>query len=85
VAAQDPRPLATNDRVTFTIDGTGYHFREGEAVELNNMAAHSVANGGDTDRVHLIFEYYDLDQPPPEWAPQTAVGRHPQAMRRRGD
>ena len=60
-------PLLTNERVTFFIDGVGYHFQEGEAVEVSNMAVHAVENAGDTDRIHLIFEYYDLDQPEPEW------------------
>jgi hypothetical protein len=26
-----------------------------------------VRNDGDTDRIHLIFEYYDADQPDPSW------------------
>lgn len=60
-------PLLTNDKVTFFVDGTGHHFEEGVAVEVNNMAFHGVTNEGATDRVHLIFEYYDLDQPEPEW------------------
>jgi hypothetical protein len=60
-------PLLTNERVTFFIGGVGYHFQEGEAVEVSNMAVHAVENAGDTDRIHLIFEYYDLDQPEPEW------------------
>ena len=60
-------PLLTNDGVTFTVDGKSYHFAEGEAVEVNNMGLHAVENRGSTDRIHLIFEYYDLDQPDPEW------------------
>lgn len=28
-----------------------------------NMGMHAVENNGDSDRIHLIFEYYDLDQP----------------------
>ncbi len=60
-------PLLTNDRVTFFIDGVGHHLAEGEAVEVSNMAVHAVRNDGDTDRIHLIFEYYDLDQPEPDW------------------
>ena len=60
-------PLLTNDKVTFFVDGVGYHFEEGEAVEVNNMGTHAVRNEGDADRIHLIFEYYDLDQPEPEW------------------
>jgi hypothetical protein len=60
-------PVQTNEGVTFFVDGTGYHFDEGEAVEVNNMGVHGVENRGDADRIHLIFEYYDLDQPEPDW------------------
>src|SRR5215208_5435888 len=60
-------PLLTNDGVKFTVDGKSYRFAEGEAVEVNNMGLHAVENRGSTDRIHLIFEYYDLDQPDPEW------------------
>lgn len=60
-------PLTTNDKVTFFIEGVGYHLPEGEAVEVNNMGVHAVKNEGATDRIHLIFEYFDLDQPEPEW------------------
>jgi len=60
-------PLQTNERVTFYVDGVGYRLEEGEAVEVNNMGVHAVENSGDTDRIHLIFEYFDLDQEEPEW------------------
>jgi hypothetical protein len=60
-------PLLTNDKVTFFIDNVGYHFPEGEAVEVSNMAVHAVENAGASDRIHLIFEYYDPDQPEPTW------------------
>lgn len=60
-------PLQTNEQVTFLIAGKSYHLAEGEAVEVNNMATHAVENRGTTDRIHLIFEYFDLDQPEPEW------------------
>src|SRR5678816_3048131 len=54
-------PLVTNEKVTFFVDGVGHQFAEGEAVEVNNMGSHAVANQGATDRIHLIFEYYALD------------------------
>ncbi len=60
-------PLITNARTTFYVDGIGYHFAVGQAVEVNNMGVHAVTNEGDSDRIHLIFEYYDLDQPAPDW------------------
>jgi hypothetical protein len=63
-------PLQTNEGVTFFVDGQGYHLAEGEAVEVNNMGLHAVENRGEIDRIHLIFEYYDLDQPEPEWLEQ---------------
>jgi hypothetical protein len=61
-------PLQTNDGVTFFVDDQPFHLPEGEAVEVNNMGKHAVENRGSTDRIHLIFEYYDLDQPEPDWA-----------------
>lgn len=60
-------PLQTNDGVIFTIDGIGHHLPLGEAAEVDNMAVHAVENRGAEDRIHLIFEYYDADQPEPEW------------------
>jgi hypothetical protein len=60
-------PLLTNDQVAFFVDGLSYHFAEGEAAEVNNMGVHAVRNAGDTDRIHLIFEYYDQEQPSPAW------------------
>lgn len=69
-------PLLTNDDVTFYVDGVGYHLDEGVAAEVNNMGVHGVANRGTTDRIHLIFEYFDLDQPEPDWlADLMAPGR----------
>jgi hypothetical protein len=63
-------PLQTNEDVTFFVNGIAYHFAEGEAVEVNNMGVHAVQNRGAIDRIHLIFEYYDLDQPEPAWLAQ---------------
>jgi hypothetical protein len=60
-------PLTTNDKTTFFVEGVGYHFPVGQAFEVNNMGTHAVTNEGDSDRIHLIFEYYDLDQPAPDW------------------
>ena len=58
--------------------GAERHFPVGQAVEVNNLAPHWVRNDGDSDRIHLIFEYYDPDQPAPAWlAPllQASVAR----------
>jgi hypothetical protein len=67
-------PLQTNEGVTFFIDDKPYRLAEGEAVEVNNMAKHAVENRGQTDRIHLIFEYFDRDQPEPEWLEALSKG-----------
>ena len=70
-------PLVTNAETTFMVEGTRYHLPEGQAFELNNMGVHGVVNGGQTDRIHLIFEYYDEDQLEPGWlAPLLAETLH---------
>ena len=70
-AAQWPHkihvPILTNPKVSFLSGGSVHHFAEGVAVEVNNLDVHAVSNEGDSDRIHLIFEYYDLDQPDPGW------------------
>ena len=40
---------------------------EGDAVEVDNLGPHWVRNLGKSARIHLIFEYYDADQPDPDW------------------
>ena len=67
-------PLLTNEKVTFFVDGIGYHLSEGEAAEVNNMGVHAVINAGDADRIHLIFEYFDTEQPEPEWLARVVAG-----------
>ncbi len=68
-------PVTTNPGVISFFGGSEHYFPAGEAVEVNNLGPHWVRNGGETDRVHLIFEYYDADQPEPDWlAPFLASG-----------
>ena len=57
-------PISTNDRVVFFVDPGYHHLPVGHAFELNNAGVHAVKNDGPTDRVHLIFEYFDADQGP---------------------
>lgn len=66
-------PLQTNDAVSFLIDGIDHFLPEGEAVEVNNMTVHAVENRGSSDRIHLIFEYYDADQAEPDWLAEVAA------------
>jgi hypothetical protein len=60
-------PVSTNAGVVSFFGGGEHHFPAGQAVEVNNLGPHWVRNNGDTDRIHLIFEYYDADQPEPSW------------------
>lgn len=60
-------PLTTNDSVVSFFGGEEHHFPAGAAVEVDNLGPHWVRNAGTTDRIHLIFEYYDADQPDPDW------------------
>ncbi len=60
-------PLTTNPGVVSFFGDREHRFPQGEAVEVNNLGPHWVRNDGDTDRIHLIFEYYDADQPDPDW------------------
>lgn len=60
-------PLTTNLGVVSFFGGAEHHFPVGEAVEVDNLGPHWVRNDGETDRIHLIFEYYDADQPDPDW------------------
>jgi len=67
-------PLSTNPGVVCFFGGGEHHFPQGEAVEVDNLGPHWVRNDGDTDRIHLIFEYYDADQPEPTWLEPFLLG-----------
>ncbi len=60
-------PVTTNAGVASFFGGAEHRFPVGEAVEVDNLGLHWVRNAGDADRIHLIFEYYDADQPDPTW------------------
>ena len=60
-------PITTNPAVVSFFGDAEHHFAAGEAIEVNNLGPHWVCNNGATHRTHLIFEYYDADQPEPDW------------------
>lgn len=55
-------PIQTNPQVSFFVEPDHYHLEVGQAYEVNNLGRHAVRNDGTTSRIHLIFEYYDVDQ-----------------------
>lgn len=67
-------PLSTNPGVVSFFGGAERHLPLGEAVEVDNLGPHWVRNGGGADRIHLIFEYYDADQPDPNWLEPLLAG-----------
>jgi len=54
-------PLVTNPETIFQVGEDLKHLPVGEIVEINNKGPHAVKNNGEEDRVHLIFECYNMD------------------------
>lgn len=54
-------PLLTNPDVVFLVGGKQITMDVGKAYEINNQLTHRVYNGGDTDRIHFIFDYAPPD------------------------
>ena len=54
-------PLITNPETVFHVGSQSKHLPAGEVVEVNNKRVHAVYNNGDQDRVHFIFECYNMD------------------------
>ena len=52
-------PLETNPRAVLTVDGKDFHLAAGRAWEVNNLAPHGAFNGGEADRIHLVFEVFE--------------------------
>ena len=51
-------PVITNDDCIFTVGDESKNLKVGELWEINNdKHIHSVYNGGDTDRVHIIMDW----------------------------
>lgn len=54
-------PLKTNEEAFFYANGKPIHMESGKAYEVNNNQLHWAINSGDTDRIHLIFEYFPIE------------------------
>ncbi len=54
-------PLVTDEKVLFRVGRQERHLPAGEIVEVNNKRIHGVSNDSATDRIHLIFECYSMD------------------------
>lgn len=49
-------PITTNDQVSFIVDGQALPLRPGETWFVDVSRPHSVANRGETARVHLVLD-----------------------------
>lgn len=67
-------PIKTHPDVVSFFGNEARYLPPGVAVEVNNLGPHWVRNDSDTDRIHLIFEYYDADQPDPDWLEPLLAG-----------
>lgn len=48
--------INTDESITFTVGKEVVHMQEGECWEINNSRLHSVNNGSDVTRIHLIID-----------------------------
>jgi hypothetical protein len=54
-------PLLTNPGAQFRVGQRTMHMPVGDIIEVNNKRNHAVRNDGACDRIHLIFECYNVD------------------------
>ena len=54
-------PLITNPGSMFHVGDLTMHIPVGEIYEVNNKRYHAVDNDGELDRIHLIFECYNVE------------------------
>lgn len=49
-------PLLTNPAALFVVEGEPHHLEAGYAYEVDTRKRHAVVNGGETARVHFMFD-----------------------------
>ena len=52
-------PIETNPGAVLHVDGADFHLGAAHAWEVNNLVPHGAFNGGERDRIHLIFELFE--------------------------
>jgi aspartyl/asparaginyl beta-hydroxylase (cupin superfamily) len=55
-------PIITNPDVITYINKNEHYMKEGIIYNFNNTMSHEVINNSHKDRVHLIIDYYDIDE-----------------------
>lgn len=54
-------PIHTREGVEFWVRDEVHFLERGSAFEVNNKVLHGGRNTSDSERIHLIFDYYDLN------------------------
>ncbi len=54
-------PLVTNPETIFRVGSQAKHLPLAEIFEVNNKSFHAVKNDGELDRIHFIFDCYNMD------------------------
>jgi len=54
-------PLKTNPDVHYYIEKVPYYWEKGTIFEFNNLLSHSVDNTSDEERIHIVFNLYNLE------------------------
>ena len=54
-------PVITHPKAILHVEDTPYHLEVGHVYELNNLLPHSVENGSEVGRVHLIFDCFSVN------------------------
>ena len=49
-------PVVTNEAAEITLQDHVYHFAEAQVILFNQACIHGAANGGDADRLHLVWD-----------------------------
>lgn len=52
-------PIQTHPAIQFLEEDNIYYLERGRAYEVNNKVIHGTYNPSLTDRIHLIFDYYE--------------------------
>jgi len=54
-------PLISNSETISHVGRQAKHLPSGDIVEVNNKRIHAVKNDGEQDRIHFIFDCYNMD------------------------
>ncbi len=78
-------PIVSNPQVDFRVTGERVVLEAGKLYEVNNRVQHSVVNGGDAARVHLIVDYLPPENNKPSICSRNFESRNKQLAANAGN